>query len=404
MSIVNSNSANVRRAKSVANVAHDQWARRPVDERFETLGDVKADALGDFQARMEPMNPVPLNKINAEIVGSDMKLIGPTGAVAALTNWSMGQLCGRIGADQSFLSKLGSTDGGKKIAAMAVTELLSRSQQDAKFLFSRLDDGTLLTRSMNGAGYGRIWDWEVIDRCMQLEAEGWRVPPGRPVAEGETRVRPATEADVLSGGGMGLSIKVGDMIAPAGIYRGDRDLFIIMIDHTRPISDGTPFPLYRMIISQNSEVGAAKYKHLFGLLKGICGNHILHGLAELTEVSTRHVGKVRDRVEAFDVQIRRYLTCSSEEQQGGIKEFQRAMVATTKEELLDTLFGRKIATRKQLESAYSLAEQREDWYGAPPLSKWGISNGLTELATKERNGDERLQLDLAAQRVLTARF
>lgn len=32
------------------------------------------------------------------------------------------------------------------------------------------------------------------------------------------RTRPATEADILSGNKMGLSIKVGDPTAPAGVY------------------------------------------------------------------------------------------------------------------------------------------------------------------------------------------
>ena len=44
--------------------------------------------------------------------------------------------------------------------------------------------------------------------------------------------RPATEADVLEDrdGGGGLSINISDMIAPAGLYASDRDMFAFLIN------------------------------------------------------------------------------------------------------------------------------------------------------------------------------
>jgi len=54
---------------------------------------------------------------------------------------------------------------------------------------------------------------------------GWRVPPAHPLFADQPGVRLASEADVLWPDGFELSVRVGDAIAPAGLYLGDRSLF-----------------------------------------------------------------------------------------------------------------------------------------------------------------------------------
>jgi hypothetical protein len=80
----------------------------------------------------------------------------------------------------------------------------------------------------------------VTERLSELPETGWRVPPAR-LAQGDDRqARPATASDVLDDreGGGGLSINLGDMIAPAGLYASDRDMFVFMVNEKNPIEDG----------------------------------------------------------------------------------------------------------------------------------------------------------------------
>ena len=51
----------------------------------------------------------------------------------------------------------------------------------------------------------------------------------------EKGIRIATEADVLRGAGFGLSIRVGDKIAPAGLYASDHDMFVFMVNNDKRI-------------------------------------------------------------------------------------------------------------------------------------------------------------------------
>ena len=77
----------------------------------------------------------------------------------------------------------------------------------------------------------------------------------RPVFPNQPGTRPATEADVLQAVTFGISAKLGDPIAPAGLYLGDRSLFAFLIHEDRRIEDGTDAGLLRGFLVWNSEVG-----------------------------------------------------------------------------------------------------------------------------------------------------
>lgn len=82
------------------------------------------------------------------------------------------------------------------------------------------------------------------------------------------------------------------------------------------------------------------------------------------------------------------------------------MIGQDKEEVLDRLFGLRIPglRRHVLDLAYDMAEAGEGKYLAPPTSRWGMVNGLTEVAQTYQTQDARHAVDVAALKILVASF
>ncbi|MEJ7663389.1 MAG: hypothetical protein WKG07_29515 [Hymenobacter sp.] len=137
----------------------------------------------------------------------------------------------------------------------------------------RQPDSNWTVRSLPSA-YSRLWNADVVDGLVPALDWGWRVPPARPAVD-DPRARPATVEDILLGQeSFGLSVKVGDMLAPAGVYAGDRDMFIFLVNPNRVIDDGMK-GLMRGVFVWNSEVGAGAFKVRTFYLENVCGNHIV---------------------------------------------------------------------------------------------------------------------------------
>lgn len=123
-------------------------------------------------------------------------------------------------------------------------------------------NGNFVCRAFTSDDYARIWNYELIGRLRDVMGDGWRVPPARPAFINQPGARPATEADVLARKttGGGLTINMGDMIAPAGLYASDHDCFIFMVNEEQRIDDGSDGGLSRGFFISHSEVGASALK------------------------------------------------------------------------------------------------------------------------------------------------
>ena len=157
-----------------------------------------------------------------------------------------------------------------------------------KCLFENKDDFTEL-RAVTKPRYARIWDLDVVRAIKPALDLGWRVPPARPCPD-DPRARPATKEDILEQGDFWGSIKEGDMIAPAGVYRGDRDSFIFLVNPERTVDDGGA-GLMRGVFVQNSEVGKSSFRISTFLLENVCSNHIVWGASEFRELKLVHKGR-----------------------------------------------------------------------------------------------------------------
>jgi hypothetical protein len=255
--------------------------------------------------------------------------------------------------------------------------------------------------SWTSTRYGYLPNWKVCEGLQHLEGLGWRTPPARP-AGNDPRARRATQADVLANNKMsGISVKAGDMIAPAGLYASDKDMFAFLVNPGNPLSSGK-FNLNRGIFVENSEVGAGAFKITTFLYDGVCGNHIVWGASELTEISVRHVGKAGDRAwHALTEQLKGYLDADASACVKRISAANKFSLGSDRETVVNNLFdNRKVKlTRDVLGNAFDLAVTL-DSDRVDPTTAWGMVTGLTRVSQEEGYADRRVEIDSATAVVM----
>lgn len=382
--------------------ASSQWSSRPADERFESLESMLAFSRYHRETARE--KSFKLNELRVMPQAGNMVLVGPEGGTARLTHYCFGQLSARVGAPAGYLRNL---PIGLAAANLECGLRLQDNDTIGVGLFHK--NGENVVRAVTSEKYTRIWNADIIERLISLKEMGWRVPPARPAYEGQPGSRRATEADVLPGAAWDLSVKVGDWIAPAGLYASDHDMFAFMVDENARINDGSGEGLARGFFVSNSEVGAASLKLTRFMYRRVCGNHIVWGAKNVSELKIVHRGAADGRFQREVVaELRKYSNESASEDEQRIVAAKRCILGTTKDEVLDMLFGKRIASRKVLELAYSVAEMEEAEHAAgSPRSAWGYANGLTRLSQTDSGAmyaDDRMELDRAAGKVLDLVF
>ena len=360
--------------------AHEQWAKRPVDERFPSLQALydatKAYASDAVEAE------VPFNSLRAEANGGDLVLIGRENVPAKLTNWAFGQLAQRANAPGAYLSTLPATLAAQNInyGLKRRAEENPRESDNANLLIHR--NGGMLCRALTTEKYERIWNWEVAERLLGLGSQGWE--PARPDYEQSASDFPA-------------------------LYASDRDMFAFVRLPNQTIAQpvrsqrGDTMPMYKGLIYWNSEVGDKKIGCMKFLYNGMCGNHIIWGASDVCEFSARHVGNVRGALRQFEVQIRRYANESTSDVEATIQAAHNKVIASTKDGVLDFLFGKRSIglTRKTIEAAYDAVVPEQD---GDPKTVWGFVQGLTRHSQTVPYADQRQQIDRASARVLKIAF
>lgn len=394
--------------------ASNQWAMRPPDERFWTVEEMVQACLASRQASAAAT--VAYRDLRVEARDGDLALTGRTGVQAALTNWAMGQLCNLTSAPASYLRTLPSTlaaqnlNYGLKYRADKLDADPPKGRgadpRTARLLFQRTNGpDSLVLRAATSQRYTRIWNHEIGERLLALTDRGWKTPPAMPSNLGDSRARPATEADC----GPHTYVRVGDIIGPAGVYASDHDMFVFLIDPERQIADGSDDGLFRGFFCWNSEVGAASFGVMAFLFKSVCSNHIVWGAQGVYEIRVRHIGKADEK--AFGqlaVELRKYADSSASDIEAKIEAAQRYVLGDNKEDVVEELFGLSRKARiqipqKTMGAAYDLAERRTDDYG-DPNTLWGMVNGMTQLSQEQGFADKRVEADRAAGKLLELAF
>jgi hypothetical protein len=157
--------------------AHRQWATRPEDERFTSLQALHAACKAYANDAAE--KSMPFADLRVENVEGDVQLVGKANVPAKLTHWAFGQLCSRLEAPASYLRELPAT-----LACQNLNHGLARHVEDAKDALANLlfhKNGGLLLRAITTDSYTRIWNYEVAERLLDLEGQGWA--PAKRISE-----------------------------------------------------------------------------------------------------------------------------------------------------------------------------------------------------------------------------
>ena len=378
--------------------ASAQWAKRPDDERFSSLEDLHTVTKG--YADIAKTSTVPYSSLRTEVVDGDVKLAGKTGIFAKLTHWSFGQLSRIAEAPADYLRELPAT-----LAVQNLNHGLKEKSSPTQAHLMFHQNGELVLRSATSDRYDRIWNHEVISRLIPLQADGWRTPPARPALIGQKGARPAALADIsLRPGTSGLAVKLGDMIAPSGLYASDHDMFAFLVNENYIINDGTPEGLARGFFVENSEVGASAFKLTQFLYRYVCGNHIVWGAEKVKEISVRHIGDANGKAWAnLQIGIKKYAESSASDLEAKIKQARTFEIAKTKDEVLDKLFNMRLTSRKTLEAGYDIAETYSDLDGSP-RTVWGMVQGLTRTSQLTAYADQRNGIDRVAGKLMEMAF
>jgi hypothetical protein len=356
--------------------ANRQWSARPDDQRVKTISELYRRAKKFASEAYERAN-VAVSTLRAEAVGGALCLVGKGGTPAGLTHYVTGQVCDYAGAPAGYIRQLPAT-----LAAQNINHGLAKraAKDDNANLLLHVPDGDMtkvVIHAVNSEKYARFWNWEVAERLLNFEVKGWK---------------PATPT---------FNQGLGDGKGSDGAcYVSDHDMFAFISHPDRVVKEqGNAKGLLRGLIAVNSEVGDKRLALKRFLFREMCGNHIIWGAEEVIEVSAIHRGKIRERVQAWELEAARYLDSTTGEDEDKIRQAQSVKIAATKDEVLDTLFGKRslLLSRKALEAAYDANVPDED---GDPRTVWGFVQGLTRSSQATPYGDERMRLDTAAGKIL----
>ncbi len=367
--------------------AQSQWFNRPEDERFSSLQALHANALKDRQESAEKTIPVADVRVKVAPDGKALQVNGRTNA-AHLTHYSFSQLASIAGAPAGYMRKLPAPLAAECIQH-GLTTIAEEMRRSGHKLYLRADRGqdgapvldTLTAKAITSPDYARIYDHELVERLIRVQDAHpkWHLP-----------------LDWNN--------------TPSGAFRGDRDMFVLMVDGGSIVEDPTirtdssqgamARAMFRGMILRNSEVGHCALTLMTFQFRFVCGNLMIWGAENVRTIRRRHVGTssgLMMRVQEGVREAERFALRPASHDQRAIEALNRRELGKDREEVIAAgqVAGLTAAVAR---SAYELAELHED----NPRSVWGYANGITRASqvTSEGHYDERLDIDRVAAALL----
>lgn len=385
-------------------IAFTEWKNRPTDERFWNVDDAFTTAnIYKLCAKEIPIDNFKIVTAPREGLGINLS----TFPKVEFSNYSFSQLASRIRYPKEYLVGLPAI-----LAADVINYKLSQESVKTKGIgLIRLSgDGQKPPKlqALLSDKYSRIWNSDILERCKILKHSfNWKTPPCRPnSADPMLEVRAATEQDILASSSKNsLAIKLGDTIAPGGVYLSDHDCFVFMVNEATPIMDGEN-PLYRGVIVYNSEVGLGSFKLITFLYNSVCGNHIIDLASEFEMIRIAHLGNtVNERWSVAMHELAKWMDTSAVRHEALIKK-----ARVTKLECLEKCDDEakypkvlgdylKISQRDVIEMRpYIIAEnERQD---IEPNTVWSVVQGLTSYSQTKTYADAKSKYDMVAGKLL----
>lgn len=360
--------------------ASREWAKRPADERYTSLVDLRDRALA---AKARSVAKVVPTKAIHFTAGEDHKSLfvgGPDGQTTALTNWSFGQLCGLGRAPAGYLRDLPS----ELVADNLNYGIQFRREIDEIGVLVQRgvlsDDAMAQTelRAATGPNYGRIWNADIAMSLVDRFGDG---------LTGDFRVP----------GEFGKSVAVSK--ANTTLYASDRDMFVFLADETNRVDvhnrrSGAPGSLARGFFVWNSEVGSTTFGVAFFLFDYACSNRIVWGAQQYTELRIRHTVSAPDKwIDQVQPVLADYVEASAKPIEDTIKAAQARKIAG---DLDDFLKARKFS----LSAIRGIKDAHEADEGRPIETLWDAVTGITAHARSIAYQDERVAVERTAGKLL----
>jgi Domain of unknown function (DUF932) len=351
--------------------ASREWATRPDDQRFLSLGELKAHVM---QRKQESWTATPRTtelRVLPQENDLAVQVYDPTHGENRLlkpSNWSFAQLAQYAGAPASYLRKLPG-----ELAAINLQWGLEHNELRDDALVLAQSNGSNVLRAMTSTSYGRIWDHQVVEAVEKVNADGrWQIPAA---SYATTNPRRATT-----------------------LYASDRDVFIFLVDPKNPITVGQE-ELFRGFYAWNSEVGSAVFGLTTFLYQRVCDNRTIWGATDVQELRIRHTGGAPER---FAYEGAKYLRRYAEEgTQKAVEGIQRAQATNIplnegKGDTVQSWIQARGFTKAQATASVETAQGER----GQCRTVWDVVNGITAYARSVPHTDERVQLETKAGKLM----
>jgi hypothetical protein len=349
--------------------ASNQWATRPNDERYLSLADLHTAVSTRREHSVElvqSLKDLPVRSIDGQ---NEVGVLDQQGALSFFTHYSFGQACQRVQAPTAWLRRQPA-----QLAAINLSWAYHQSQQSAKVLTQEANGTPGLVRAFTSETYGRIWDAEVVEAVMDVNADGrWQIPAA--------------------------SYAHKDPVRATTLYASDHDVFMFLVDPAHPIEiTGETDPLFRGFMVWNSETGDRSMGVSTFLYRYVCDNRIIWGARDITELVVRHSKGGPDRfAERVRPALKAYSEGSTRALEAAVVEAKVTKVADDPQGVTDWLvkqgFGKEVA-----EVSVDLAAREE----GDPTNLWNVVQGVTAFARSIDQTDSRVALERQAGALLPA--
>lgn len=353
-----------------------QWASRPADQRFVSLIDLHeavSAARANSAAKILSSRAITCQPVDGDNFG--LQCVGPNGGAVGFTNWSFGQLARLSGAPADYLRSLPAP-----LAADNINYGLQvkRDISDLGVLVAKSSEGTVL-RAATGPNYGRVWNSSISKALINYYGDG---VTGQFKVPGEFGKDVAITKDNTT------------------LYASDRDMFVFLCDEKNRIEmpnrrNGKAGSLARGFVVWNSETGAQTLGIATFLFDFVCGNRIIWGMEQASEIRIRHTASAPDRfIEQVAPAIESYANSSTQNITQALANAQAAKIGN--EEKV-TAFLAKRFTKSEVVGIKAAHMQDED---RPIESIWDAVTGITAYARGIQYQDSRVLLEREAGKIM----
>jgi hypothetical protein len=343
--------------KQVLTRANQELFRRPADECFKQFGDLYNHCRHVDEMSTERW--VQPGEITVVPTDGSLGLELARQTTLKLNSWSFGQLCTFAGVSKDTVNRL-----TPDTASMVFHETFPHGNKPIQ-----LYEQSSTVRSVHPASYTRLTNIELLSTIREFATDF--IPPqragrGEPTEEGGT-----------------------------GLYCGEQDLFVFLIDPTGWIEiEGEAFCPGMFV--WNSEVGRRSVGIQTFWFQAICANHIVWDATEVVEFSRKHTANVRDSLSDIREIMHRLVLKRDSRRDSFAEVIRKAMNAHLGSDDDERL---KLLARHDIPKA--LAKEALDIARRDGrLTIFSVVDALTRLSGDMKYIGDRTDLDVKASRLL----